>query len=96
MTKMLVIDDDPMIRMITSQYFESLDHQVTTANNGKEFIPRPRLCENACKEISCKIINIILEKPKLNAMGTPIMIMQTKIITIKSIIFYHLLAISLH
>ncbi len=38
MIKILIIDDDPMIRLITSQYFESLGHEVTDANNGKDGI----------------------------------------------------------
>ena len=57
--KILVVDDDPFLLMLISKYLESIDTQITLANNGKEAV-------DFCKKEQYDIVLMNIQMPVMD------------------------------
>ena len=58
-SKILLIDDDPLIRDLSSEYLESNGLSVITAANGLEGL---KLYQEHCEEISLVVLDLVMPK----------------------------------
>ena len=58
-SKILLIDDDPLIRDLSSEYLESNGLSVITAANGLEGL---KLYQDHCEEISLVVLDLVMPK----------------------------------